>query len=246
MGRTTSLSSFDRRLIAQSLGIAGLGWLCLLDAGRAGSSIHGCLAWLCLLSLPAGILASARGARFWIHGLLVPAIWCFLLVWLSLRDELRLPNPAGAMAAITGLFAMGFALGCCLRGARVRLAALALLGFLLLAGSAQRGGLGRPGVNPAKDQPALARTLVNLSPLVFVLECAGLDWTHANPQVYQQSGVEWFPRSAYDGRVAGLGILILGAALASLADRLRKGRRSDSRETYSAAAGEGTEPPIGD
>lgn len=246
MGRTTSLHAFDRKHIVPSLGIAGLGALCLLDAGRAGSAIHGCLAWLTLLAVPAGILATAAGARLWPHALLVPALWCFLLVLVSLVEETQLPNPAAAMAAIGGLYSTGFALGCWWERVRLKLASLALFGSLLLTCSAQIGSLGRPGMPPAKDQPALARSLVNLSPLVFVFECAGVDWTHANPQVYAHSGVEWFPRSAYDGGLAGPGLLMLGAVLASLAERMRLRRRSDALESHLAAGGEELEPPIGD
>jgi hypothetical protein len=219
----------DPRALLQVLGISGLGVLGMFDPQGGGLGAAGLLAWLGLLSVPAGIFAAWRDVRFWPYGLFVPAIWSFLMIFCGLSGGASLPAPLGGMAAVGGLYGLGFGVGSLIQKHALRAAAIALLSMLLLVGAAQGGGLAQPDAVLARHQPDLARLLVNASPLVFVYECAGVDWTHANPAVYAQSGVEWFPRSAYDGRRAGLGALLLGALFAFLADRRRNIRAASIR-----------------
>ena len=229
MGRKSTAKPLDRRALLQVLAVGGLGSLGLMAPDGAAPGAAGLLAWLTLLSVPGGICAAHGGARLWPYGLLVPAIWSFLLIFSGLRGASNLPAPLGGMAALSALYGLGFGLGCLLQKHVLRCAALALFSMLLMVGAAQGGGLGRPEAVLARHQPDLARFLVNASPFVFAFECAGVDWTHANPGVYAQSGVEWFPRSAYNARRAGLGALTLGALFALLADRRRQHRAASIR-----------------
>jgi len=226
--------------------VALAGSLGAWNPSAGGPDPQALLAWLALSALPLGMLSAQAGRRLWPQVFLVPSFWTFVLVFTQLFGVRHLPAPLGAMAVITGFFLLGYGLARVLFRAPLRPAALTLLLLLFLAGAAQRGGLGDAASHPARVQPRLTRLLVDASPLVMALECAEIDWTHANPAVYRQSGVEWIPRSSYNGQLFGPGVLALGALLAFLADFL--GRRRELSEAPSDSPGllgNAHEPPHG-
>ena len=198
-------------VLAVAAGALGL----LPAAGGAGSAAM--LAWLALLAPAAGYACGAAGLRLLPYGLSVPALWGTLLLAAELGTARPVATPLFAMAAVAGLFGLGAGAGARL-GRPAAGAGVALLVALLASGGAVQGGLSRGGSWGAHS-PGLARSLLELSPLVLVLECAGLDWTHAHPDVYRLSGIEWFPRRPHRGPLAGPAVLVLGCLVGSVLGR---------------------------
>jgi hypothetical protein len=179
-------------------------------------------AWLALTAPALGAAVGAVGARLWPFGLAVPGAWAVAYVIVDATAETQLPTPLFGLAAVVGLFAAGLALGALPLGAPAARTGVVALGTLVLAGASVQGGLGS-GARPwAAASPALAAALLDLSPLVLVYECAGLDWTHAHPLVDRLGGAEWVPRQAYSGNLAGPTALVVGCALACLLPRVRR------------------------
>ena len=202
---------------------AGLGALGL--AGGAAGELDPVteLAWLALFAPAAGVLCGASGLLPGPFAAIVPGAWCFFLVWADSLSERDLPTPAWAACALAGFFAGGFALG------RWRPeSAFALAGAALLVGLGASGialELGGAEASLARSHPRLAALALDVSPLAFVFDCAGWDWTHANPDVYRRSGVEWFQRRPWPGSLAGPTVLVVGCALAWLS-RARSSTRA--------------------
>ena len=99
---------------------------------------------------------------------------------------------------------------------RAGAAGVLLLVTLLLSLAPARAGL-------AHDPwpPAVASRLLDLSPTVLVMECAGSDWMR-HPLVYEPVGSDRFERRAWRGTLAGPTLLLVGylfAAGAYLASR---------------------------
>jgi hypothetical protein len=153
-------------------------------------------------------------------------------------------GPLWAALALAGLFGAGLGAGAVLaargepRVPRACAAAgVALLLGLVLAGLPLQGGLSRPGSSWGRDVPGeapgqalrqrAARLFLEISPLVVVLECAGEDVAHSHPLLYSASGVEWFHRRPYRGRLAGPVLLVVGFAAGEILGR-RARRRSPS------------------
>jgi hypothetical protein len=172
------------------------------------------LGWMALAAPAAGAACGARGLGA--PALLVPAAWALALALLSARHGRDLPAPLWAACAVGGLFALGHALGARSRTPLATAGALLFLG-LVLATAAPGFGLLAGGTELARTHPSLAARLLDVSPLVLVFDCAGWDWTHAQPEVYAAAGVEWFQRRAYPGNLAGPAVLVVGCALAILA-----------------------------
>lgn len=203
----------------------GAGALGLLPTAAGAVDPLALLAWLALLAAAAGHACGALGIALLPYGLAVPGLWATLVVLADLASPRDLPTPLWAMAAVAGLFGLGTALGARL-GRPLAGAGALLLAALLAAGAPVQGGLSR-GASWGARHPRLARALVEASPVVLVLECAGLDWTHAQPDVYRLSGVEWFLRRPYRGPLAGTAVLVLGCALGSAL-----GRRPGHRQSF--------------
>lgn len=176
------------------------------------------LGWLTLIAPAAGALCGARGLGLFPFALAVPGAWTIAFVLVQAQASRALPTPMWGACVVAGLFAAGLA-----AGRRTR-APLRCAGLLLLLGaglsSACLGfGLLADGAELARRSPLAAQRLHELSPLVLVFDCAGWDWSHAQPEVYAAAGVEWFPRRPYAGNLAGPAVLVVGCALAVLVRR---------------------------
>jgi hypothetical protein len=193
------------------------------------------LGWLALWAPAAGALCGAHGVRLFPFGLAVPGTWLLLVAALGADGQRGPATPLWAGAALGGLFALGVALGrlacgpapraegfALLGGLALPTAGLALLGGLALALLPTGGGLLAGGAELARTHPRAAARLLDASPLVLVLDCAGWDWTHAHPELYARAGVEWFQRRPWPGNLAGPASLVVGCVLAGLA-RARRG-----------------------
>jgi len=176
------------------------------------------LGWLALLAPAAGALCGGARIAFFPFALSVPAAWMCLLTLTVARAPRGPESPLWAACALAGLFALGWAWGV-RSAAPIRAAGVLLLAGLLLAGASTGFGLLAGGAELARRHPYAAARLFDLSPLVLVFDCAGVDWAHAQPEVYARSGVEWFQRRPNPGSLAGPAVLVVGCALAWLASR---------------------------
>lgn len=208
--------------LARRLGLAAsaaAGALGLLPTASGAADPVALLAWLALLAPAAGYACGALGVRFLPYGLAVPGFWAGLVALADFGSARDLATPLWGLAAVAGGFGLGSFLGAWL-GRPAAGAGSLLLAALCAVGAPVQGGLSR-GESWGASHPRLARALVEASPLVLVLECAGLDWTHAQPDVYRLSGVEWFPRRPYRGPLAGPVVLVLGCVLGGALGRTR-------------------------
>lgn len=198
--------------LGASAGAGALG--CLPGAAGAFDPVTLC-GWLALSAPAAGALVGSSRAPFFPFGLCVPGSWVLLLVLVEARAGGGLPSPLWAACALAGLFGLGFALG---RRLAAPLAGAGLVAFatLWLASAPVGLGLVASGSELARSRPALAARLLDLSPLVLAFDCAGHDWTHAQPELYALAGVEWFQRRPYRGELAGPALLMVGCLLAAL------------------------------
>jgi hypothetical protein len=215
----------DRLQLVTLCACAGAGALGALP-GRSGAlDPLTVLGWLALLAPGAGALCAGRGLALFPFALAVPGAWSLVLVQAQLRAPRALSAPLFALCALVGLFALGFAAG---RRARcgIRAAGLLFYATLLLSGAATGFGLLAGGDELARTRPGAAARLLDLSPLVLVFDCAGVDWTHAQPEVYARAGVEWLQRRPYRGILAGPAVLVVGCILAVVARVPRNPHRS--------------------
>lgn len=197
---------------------AGVGVLGLLAGPRGAFDPVGFLAWLALIGLPAGILVGRSGARLRAEAWIAPCAW--LLIFLVVGSGS--PASLGFGFGVTlGLHGVGFALGRSLRGSALPATAGMFLVALLLTAWPVRAALGRPGTR-GPVPVAFARAGIELSPLVLVLESAGVDWTHTQPDMYSLSGVEEFPRRPYRGSLAAPVLLLVGSLLSLIAVRTQR------------------------
>lgn len=157
------------------------------------------LAWLALWALPAGVLAAGLGRA----ALLPPLGWAAVVC--------TAPTGPWAAPALAGLFSAGCALGHARPATRVGDSGVALLVLALLAGLPALGGL----TEPAPWSPALTARLLDLSPVVLVVESAGVDWLR-HPAVYGPAGGDALGpdlRGPWSGALAGPVLLLVGCAL---------------------------------
>jgi len=192
------------RLLALGLTAAGaLGFL-------GGGSWLTAWIWLALWAPAAGWIAAWRGGSGWAFA--PPLVWGAALA-LAGRG---LPSPLVGALAVAALYASGAALALVAAGLRHRAdgsqaeagAGLLLLGAGLLTALPALGGA---AIRPlAPERVAL---LLDLSPVVWVCESAGLDWMrHAS--VYEVAGAgDLGPdlRAAHSG--AGSPAVVLAGAL---------------------------------
>jgi len=180
-----------------------------------------------------------------IRALVVLAVWAPAAGWLSAGTLAGWAVPVLAYGALVVAFgttdldlvAAGWALaGLCwigrglarlepdgsgARGARARGAACPLLVAAALSiAPGFAGAIGRPW------SPALARRLLDCSPVVWVAESAGVDWMR-RPGVYTTVGCDRFARPSFaTSSIAGW-LAALGA-LCALAAELQRARRGPS------------------
>jgi hypothetical protein len=195
------------------------------------------LSWLALVSVGVGYWCAAAGVRFFPDAWVVPGVWAFPLFFAATGGGRGLPYPLHGLLAVAGLYAGGFALGRLFGRAPFSGAGVCTLLVLALSGLALQGGfpIDRPAeASWARTRPGLARAFLEVSPVVLVLESAGWDVTHAHPRLYASSGVEWFPRRPWQGRLAAPTVLVVGSLLAVLVAVVR--RTPDTRSPDEEAA----------
>lgn len=183
----------------------GLGWLGLLPGAAGAFDGHTLLGWLALAAPALGAWLAGRG--------LAPAgLAAVPAGWLALGAAATGEFSPWAACVVVGLYGLGVALG---RRYGARASALALAVMLVLsAAPVGFGWLAGGAVLARAGAPGPAAWLLDLSPLVLVFDCAGFDWVHAQPEVYAQAGVEWFPRRPWSGNLAGPAVLVVGCLLA--------------------------------
>ena len=188
------------------------------------------IAWLGIVAAGVGFACGASGARLFPWGLAVPAAWMIALVQVDLASERDVVGPVWAGLAWSGLYAAGLGLGAfaspvdATRAPRPEIAwggaGVLVLLALALAGGPVGGALGTGG--PAWGSAQLCAALTRVSPTGLLLDCAGWDWTHANPLVYRLSGVEWIPHRPWDPKLAGPLVCVVGCLLAVALPPLRR------------------------
>ncbi|MCZ6597891.1 MAG: hypothetical protein O7B99_09655 [Planctomycetota bacterium] len=201
---------------------AGVGLLGALPRADGSLDPLAMLAWVTLIAPAAGFACGAAGVRP-LAGLIVPAVWMFVLVQVDLASPRDVVEPIWPALAWTGLFAGGLGLGWLRPGkpperSWAGVGAL-LLGSLFFTGLGIQGGLAAGDATWGRDHPALTRLLLDVSPLAVAFDSAGWDWTHAQPTVYRLSGVEWFHRVPYRGMLAAPALLVVGCVLAAFLSR---------------------------
>lgn len=236
-----------RAELLASLGGGAVGALGLLEGPRGALDPVVLLAWLALAALPAGCVlgtVASSGARRAALRVLAPALWSFELF------EAQVLGPASGeplrgslgLAAVAGLYFFGIAIGARFSHRRAEasplLAGITLIALLAaaLAPVALGGGFRAAGPARAPASSRVAGLLLDVDPLVVVLECAGVDWTHRQELVYRRAGVEWVERRPWRGVLAPGVLLVVGWTLASVAVRRRR---------VSGAAGFPENPAIG-
>jgi len=235
LDKKTALEAGQGRTLFGALLLAGLGFL---PAGQ-GPDIF--LAWACLLAPALGGFVGAAGIGL-LWGATVPAGLTLGLVWSDLFSPVDLPTPLWAALFVAGLFLCGMALGRLFPGSGVPLAGLVMFLGLLASGLSIQGGFAGPGGSWARTHPGLAALFLELSPLVWAYDCAGLDWTHAQEDMYRLSGVEWFGRRAWRGTLAGPFSIVVGCTLFLLASMLQNSSRSWIRSAAPSSMEPGDDP----
>jgi hypothetical protein len=203
----------------------------LLPGGAGAFDPLALAAWLALVAAPLGVLAggclagalrAGRGARALTWVLAAPICWALALALTAAGEAgaARLPEPLAAAIAVGGLWALGIGLGA-LGGPRRAgpwAALTALLALLLALLPTGAGALAQPW------PPALAARLLDLSPLTFVLERAGLDWMR-HPAVYDALGAASIGpdlRRAGSGALAPGLLSVVGCALVAASWAVRR------------------------
>ncbi len=213
--------SITAREFGTSLGIATIGILGAWPGHNNEPDPVALLVWLSLVAPAVGVACSALRLRFWPAAVLVPATWMFLIVFADALSARDLPRPIWSGCAIAGLFSLGFALGSLPTRSTWRTAGIILLVNALLCALPLSGGF-------LRDHPPaqVNARLLDLSPATLVVESSGVDWMR-HPAIYDAastSDIDPILRSAYDGRLAGGLVFVVGCALAFALQRVRDRR----------------------
>lgn len=200
------------------LALGASGWLGILPGEGGLASSDSILTWLALWAAPAGVLAGAR-----VRGALAPLA---LLPWVALLLLVGGDLPARLLgaAAVAVLFGGGLVVGYRQDPGRSWAwcgGALLLAGGLAAAPSLG-GGLSRP------LPPAWAARLLDLSPVVYVTECAGRD-AMRHPAFYERAGAgDLGPerRSPYGGTYGTLATLLLVSLATAFTGRTGRSARA--------------------
>ena len=209
------------RDFAMPASIAAVGALGALPGSRGGADPVALLAWLALVSAPAGFACGSLRARHWALAALPPAAWMGLVAVVDGLSPRDLPSPAWAALAWSGLYAAGY--GASRLAPR---AGFAGAGALLLASALLAALPILPGFLGAPLPPAIAARLLDLSPATLLVECAGLDWMR-HPAVYVPAGaadIDPATRVAYGGALAGPLAFVVGSLLATLGEGIARAR----------------------
>lgn len=185
----------------------------LLPAGAGPMDAHAALVWCTFWVVPLGVWAGAA-RRPWLCALGAALGLALVLAALAGFGARDVPSLSHGGAVLLGGLGLGVGLGSLLgRRAATAGSALVLVAVLGLSGLAVGGGL-FPSP-PAAERPALGAALLDLSPLTWVLESAGVDWER-HPAVYGPAGTDWFSgqRRAFQGALLGPLALLVGALAA--------------------------------
>jgi hypothetical protein len=207
--------------LAWGLALGLVGALGALPVANGEADSVALLAWIAWIALPAGVLFGARGADLLRFGLVAPGCWMVALALVDAQTEVpsaALPTPVWAAVAWSGMFYAGAALGRWIASRRpsaVFTASGAALFFTAaLAGLPSRGGFpGEPW------PPRVASALLDVSPVVFLWESAGLRDAQWHKSLYASAGIDRFARAPWEGKLAGPAVLLVGCALALGASR---------------------------
>ena len=165
----------------------------------------GILAWLPLVA-PMGGAWMGRWSRAW-------RAWTPPLAWgLALMMTRGLPMPWMAALFVASLYAIGMGIGAWLPRERAAGSCFLLVAALSLAPT-MGGRLERPW------PPAVSAQLLNVSPVAWSLEGAGVDWMR-HPAVYELAGtanIDPSMRTQHRNWLAAATLLVLGCLLALLA-----------------------------
>jgi hypothetical protein len=164
------------------------------------------LAWLALVAPACGCALAGIGLTRAAFAAAVPGAWMIVLALADGASRRDLASPLWGSLAIAGLYFGGAAIGRALARRALPLAAALLIATALLAvlpGRARWAGSPWP--------PRVASALLDLSPVTFAAESAGVDWSrHAS--VYATVETDRFERASYRGALAGPVALVLGCA----------------------------------
>lgn len=205
------------RELTLALALVAVGALGLWPGARGEPDPLALLVWLALVSVPVGYFGGASGLRAWPWAAMIPAAWMGVESVADALSRRDLPAPAWAALAFTGLFALGFGAGRAWPGPRWRVTSALLLGSALLA-SLPLLGLELESAFPT----ALRARLLDLSPVTFVCECAGVDWMR-QPVIYdalQTVDIDPSMRGPWSGALAGGIAFVVGSLAATSADCL--------------------------
>jgi hypothetical protein len=222
------LSTRAQELLALSA-LAAIALPGALPGSRGGPDAIAFLTWLAFLAPAVGSLAGSLRIPAWPRAVVIPAGWMLVLVMVDASGPRGLPSPIWAALAVGGLFAIGFALGRVLRSDRALAAAAGWLALSSLLVFAPAAGAVLRAPWPA-DASAV---LLDASPATLLAECAGIDWLR-HPAVYDAAGtadIDPRARSPYSPPLAAGIVLVLGCALAYVAERSAR-----AKERHSAAA----------
>lgn len=207
-----------------AIGIGGLGAAIPPGIGPEGDGALAFLAWLALWAAPAGLACECVGLAGWPTALAVPGGW---MVMIALRDAsggATLAHPAWTACILAGLFLVGFGIARAVSPFGPAGVALLLASGAVLAGVGQFFGLS----GAAPWSPSVAARLVDLSPVSWVVESAGLDWMR-HPAQYEPVGTASMGpdvRVAFRGALAGPVVLLVGCATSLAATAARRWRAS--------------------
>lgn len=199
------------RRAALVIGLALVGSLGALPGEGGFAHAESIVTWLALWAAPAGVLA-ATGVRGWLAGL-PPLLW----VGLFFATGGELPTPILGAAACGALYAAGFTVGVLVPPPR----AWAWAGGLFLAAGALAAAPSGGGVLTRPLSPGSTARLLDLSPVVWVHECAGGD-AMRHPAVYERAGAgDLGPdrRLPYEGTPSALTALLVASIAVALASR---------------------------
>ncbi len=196
------------------IGLALAGSLGALPGEGGLAHPESIVTWLALWAAPAGILA-AIGVRGWL-AVVPPLLWAGLL--LAAGGEL--PAPFLGAAACGALYAAGFTIGVVVPPPR----AWAWAGGLFLTAGVLAAAPSGGGVLTRPLPPGTTARLLDLSPVVWVHECAGGD-TMRHPAVYERAGAgDLGPerRLPYEGTPSALTALLVASIAVAFASRARR------------------------
>lgn len=172
--------------------------------------------WVALVALPAGHAAAVMGLRTWPVAPVVPILWVLTIALADAVSKRDLPAPAWGALAVVGLFGLGLGLGRWTAKHAWRGVALTALASVALSLPAAWGLVARRAL-PSR----VAARALDVSPVTFAVECAGVDWMRHPPVYVGASTVDIDPslRAPYEGRLAGVLVFVVGCAAASIRRR---------------------------